>query len=141
MATTAHTVTRPYVLKTAQAIFTRAGAEDADDFSDHIGEVTLTPTSQSGSWTGITGKTISDQGIATWAATLGLIQDLDDNGLLRWLLQHEGEKATLALTLATGADTITIDVTLSPSQIGGAVGPNPLSGSVTLAVDGKPVWS
>ena len=141
MATIDHPVTLPYVLKTATCVFTRDGATDSDDFTDHVGEITLTPSIQTGSWTGIGGNVISDQGIATWAAQFGLIQDLDENGFLRWLLVHEGEKATVVATLASGADTLTIDVTLSPATIGGAVGPNPLTGTVTMAVDGRPVWS
>ncbi len=141
MATIAHPVVLPYVLKTASCLITRDGAADTDDFTDHVGEITLTPNVQSGSWTGVGGNVISEQGIATWTAGLGLIQDLDANGLLRYLLIHEGEKATIACALVDSADVVTVTVKLSPATIGGPVGSNPLTGTVTMAVDGKPQWS
>lgn len=135
-------VEKPFVLKTAEVLFFTLDAGGTEsDFSDHIGEITLTPTAQTGSWTAVNGKVIQDVAPATWAVQFGLVQDLSDNGFLRWLLQHEGEKADVEITFATGADLLSITVTLSPSTIGGAVGPNPLSGTVTMPVDGKPVWS
>lgn len=138
MATVTHEVGKAFVLKTTSVVFTRDGATDSDDFSKHIGEVAFTPSVQTGTWTGVSGNVISDQGIATWTTTFGLIQDLADNGFLRWLLIHEGEKADAVVTFADGADPCTVTVTLSPAQIGGAVGANPLSSSVTMATDGKP---
>lgn len=140
MTTTPHPVVHPFVLKTATATFLRASGVDADDFSLHIGEVTLTPATSVGTWTGISGNVVSDQAIATWTAQFGLIQDLEDNGFLRWLLTYEGEKAAVELTLATGADPCTFTVTLSPSTIGGVVGPNPLTGTVSMPIDGRPVF-
>lgn len=138
MAITAHPVVNSFTLKTATVVFKRHGVTDSDDFTEHVGDITLTPSVQSGSWTGCSGNVITDQGIATWAAAFGLTQDLDDNSFLWWLLDHEGEKADVTITLKSGADPVYITVTLSPAQIGGAVGSNPLSSSVTMAVDGKP---
>lgn len=133
-------VESPYTMKTATVVITPDGGA-ASDFSNHIGEITLAPTAQSGSWTAISGYVLQDVGKSTWACTLGIIQDLADSGLLRYLMEHEGEKAEVEATLATGADLLTFTVTLSPSTIGGAAGPNPLSGTVTLPVDGTPVFS
>ena len=138
MTTIPHPVTDPYVLKTASVLFQLEGATDSDDFSKHIGGITFTPTAQSGSWTGASGNVISEQGIATWAATFGLVQDLDDEGFMLWLLLHEGEKANVTATLKSGTGAFTFTVTLTPAAIGGEVGPNPLSSSVTLPMDGKP---
>lgn len=138
MATIPHPVGEHYTLKTATVIFQLAGATDSDDFSDHVGEVTFTPTSQSGSWTSVNGNVLSEQGVATWAATLGLVQDLDDDGFLLWLLAHEGEKATVTATLKSGTGAFSFVVTLTPATIGGAPGANPLSSTVTLPMDGKP---
>lgn len=140
MATIAHPVTDAYVLKTLSILFKRKGATDTDDFTKHVGGVTFTPTAQSGSWTGASGNVISEQGIATWVATLGLVQDLDDDGFMLWLLAHEGEKADVTATLKSGTGAFTFTVTLTPAAIGGEVGPNPLSSSVTLPMDGKPVF-
>lgn len=141
MATVSHPIVQSFVLKTASVLFTRAGATDADDFTKHIGEIGLTPTTAAGSWTGISGNVVAEQGIATWSAQFGLIQDLGENSFLRWLLAHEGDKAAVVATLASGADPISFTVTLSPASIGGAVGPNPLTGTVTMVIDGKPLWT
>lgn len=133
-------VESPYSLKTAKVVITPEGGT-ASDFSDHVGEITLTPTAQSASWTAVSGFVLQDVGKSTWACQLGLIQDLADTGLLRYLMTHEGEKALVEATLATGADELSFTVTLSPSTIGGAAGAEPLSGTVTLPVDGAPVWA
>lgn len=138
MTVTPHPVSNPYTLKTATCVFEREGATSSDDFSDHIGEITLTPNTASGSWTSITGKVITENGIATWAAGFGLVQDLDDASFLRWLLAHEGEKAEVTATLKGGADSVIFTVTLSPASIGGAAGADPLSSNVTMPIDGKP---
>lgn len=141
MTVTDHPIVSPYTLKTASVIFQLSGATTSDDFSDHIGEITLNPSAQSGSWVGVTGNTVSDQATATWAATLGLIQDLDDASLLRWLLTNEGQKATCTAVLASGKDTLTFTFTVTPAQIGGAAGSTPLSSSVTVPIDGKPAFA
>ncbi len=139
MTTTMHTVGTPYVLKTASVVFTLNGATDSDDFSKHIGEITFTPSATSGSWTGCSGNVISEQGIATWTATFSMIQDLDDDGFLLWLLDNEGAKADFSATLKSGTGAFSGTVTLTPATIGGAPGADPLSSSVTLPMDGKPV--
>jgi len=139
MAVNPHDVVNPFTLKTASVLFKLEGATDSDDFSKPISDITFTPTAQSGSWTGCSGNTISEQGIATWVAGFGLVQDLDDDSLLLWLLEHEGEKAEVTATLKTGATAFVFTVTLTPATIGGAIGPNPLSSTVNLPMDGKPV--
>lgn len=140
MSTTPHEVVSPYTLKTATCTF-KIGTATPDDFSDHIGEITLTPTATSGSWTSINGKVITENGIATWAAGFGLVQDLDDASFLRYLLDNEGTKALVEATLANGTDKVTFTVTLAPATIGGASGANPLSSTVTMPIDGKPAFA
>ena len=88
----------------------------------------------------INGNVVQDQGIATWTVTLGLIQDVATSGLLRWLLTNEGKKCTFTALLVTGV-TVTFTATLSPAEIGGPVTPGYLTSTVTLAMDGKPVFS
>ena len=141
MATQNHPVATPFVLKTLSVLFKRAGVVDAEDFSDHVGEFTLTPTAGTASWTSGNGKTIQRAAVATWAATLGLVQDLDPSGLLRWLLAHEGENAELLVTFADGTDPCRVDVTLSPALFGAAADGSIGTASVTLAVSGRPVWA
>lgn len=140
MATVTHPVTTPLSFKVATLSAAIVGATDTDTLTPQVDQITFTPTTQSGSWTGVSGNVVSDQGIATWAVTLGMIQDVAATGMLRWLLNNEGKKCVLTALLTTGV-TATITVTISPAQIGGAVTPGPLTSTVTLAADGKPVFS
>ncbi len=140
MAVVAHPVTKPLSYKVATLTAAVVGATDTDTLTPQVGELTFVPTTQSSTWTGIGGNVVSDQSIATWAVTLGLIQDVDTTGLVRWLLVNEGKKCVLTALLTTGV-TVTITVTLSPAQIGGAVAPGYLTSTVNLAADGKPVFS
>ena len=140
MAVVAHPVTKPLSYKVATLTAAVVGATDTDTLTPQVGELTFVPTTQSSTWTGIGGNVVSDQSIATWAVTLGMLQDVDTTGLVRWLLTNEGKKCVLTALLTTGV-TVTITVTLSPAQIGGAVAPGYLTSTVTLAADGKPVFS
>lgn len=140
MAVVAHPVTTPLSYKVATLTGAVVGSADTDTLSPQVGELTLTPTTQSGTWTGIGGNVVSDQSVATWAATLGMIQDVASTGMLRWLLTNEGKKCLFTALLTTGV-TVAFTATISPAQIGGAVSPGYLTSTVTLAVDGKPVFS
>lgn len=140
MAAVAHPISKPLTMKTATATAAIVGGTDTDTLTDQIGEITLTPTTQTGSWTGVSGNVQSDQSIATWALTIGMIQDIATTGMLRWLLTNEGKKCTFTFLLLTGV-TVTVTATISPAQIGGAPTPGPLTSTVTLACDGKPIFS
>ncbi len=140
MAVVNHPVTTALNYKVATVTAAVVGAADTDTLSDQISEITLVPSSQSASWTSVNGKTIQDQGIATWALTLGMIQDVATTGMLRWLLTNEGKKCVFTMLLTTGV-TATITAVISPAQIGGPVQPGSLTSTVTLACDGKPVFS
>lgn len=140
MAVVPHPITTPLAFKVATLTAAVTGSADTDTLSPQVSEIRYTPTTQSGSWTGIGGNVVQDQSIATWTVTLGMIQDVASSGLLRWLLTNEGKKCTLTALLTTGV-TATITVTLSPGEIGGPVGPGYLTSTVTLAADGKPVFS
>lgn len=140
MAVVAHPVTTPLAYKVATLTGAVVGAVDTDTLSPQVSEVTFQPTTQSGSWTGIGGNVVSDQGIATWNVVLGMIQDVAATGMLRWLLNNEGKKCVFTLLATTGV-TITFTATISPATIGGPVGPGYLTSQVTLAMDGKPVFS
>lgn len=133
-------VSKPYSLKTATATFKADGETSESDFSDHISQIELTPTSTTGSWTSISGKTIQDAAAATWAVTVGLIQDLATSGFMRYLLANAGKKCTCKFTFATGTDPLTLAVTLQPSNIGGSADGNPVAATVSLPVDGTPVF-
>lgn len=140
MAVVNHPISTPLVLKIATLTAAVTGSADTDTLSPQVSEISFTPNTSSGSWTGIGGNVVQDQGIATWSMTLGLIQDVAATGMLRWLLTNEGKKCTFTALLTT-AVTVTIVATISPAQIGGAVTPGPLTSTVTLVCDGKPVFS
>lgn len=140
MAIVPHPVTTPLSYKVGTLTGAVAGSADTDTLTPQVSELTFVPSTQSGSWTGIGGNVVSDQSIATWAVTLGMIQDVATTGLLRWLLTNEGKKCVFTALLTTGV-TVTFTATISPAQIGGAVAPGYLTSSVTLAMDGKPVFS
>lgn len=140
MAVINHAVTTPLSYKVATLTAAVVGSADTDTLSPQVSEITLTPSVQSGSWTGVGGNVVSDQGIATWQLTLGMVQDVAATGMLRWLLTNEGKKCAFTALLTTGV-TAAITAVISPAQIGGAVSPGPLTSTVTLACDGKPVFS
>lgn len=140
MAIVNHPVTTPLSYKVGTLSAAVTGSSDTDTLSPQVNEITFVPATQSGTWTGIGGNVVSDQSIATWNATLGMIQDVAATGMLRWLLTNEGKKATFTALLTTGV-TVTFIATISPAQIGGAVAPGYLTSTVTLAMDGKPVFS
>lgn len=140
MAVVAHPITTPLTFKVATLTGAVVGSADTDTLSPQVSELTLTPSTSSGTWTGIGGNVQADQGVATWTLTLGMIQDIAATGMLRWLLTNEGKKCAFTSLLTTGV-TVAITATISPAQIGGAVSPGPLTSTVTLACDGKPVFS
>lgn len=138
MAVVAHPVLTPLTFKVATLTAAVVGAVDTDTLSPQVSEITFTPSVSSGSWVGVGGNVLQDQGIATWQLTLGLIQDVSAGGMLRWLLANEGKKCAFTALLTTGV-TAAITAMISPAQIGGGVTPGPLVSTVTLACDGKPV--
>ena len=140
MAVVNHPVTTPLIFKVATLTGAIVGAADTDTLSPQVDQIKLTPNTASGSWTGVGGNVIQDQGIATWQLTLGMIQDVAASGMLRWLLANEGKRCVFTALLTTGV-TVAITAVLSPAEIGGAVTPGPLVSTVTLACDGKPAFS
>lgn len=140
MAVINHPITTPLSYKVATLTAAVVGSSDTDTLSPQVHEIRFTPTTQTGSWTGVGGNVVQDQSIATWALTLGCIQDVAATGLLRWLLTNEGKKATFTALLTTGV-TATIVATISPAEIGGPVSPGYLQSTVTLVCDGKPAFT
>lgn len=124
----------PYSLKTAQLDI------DVDDFTAAVSGVLLTPTSSSTTWRGIGGNVLTDQSISEWKVQIDAAQDLAPAGLQRYLLDHEGEKKTMVFTPTTAGPTVTVTVTLTPGQIGGAADGNVTTFTSTMPADGKPVF-
>lgn len=124
---------RPFALKSAT--FTIG----TDDYTPAVSQAQFNPATSASTWRGIGGNIIKDQSVADWSLVLGFAQDLAPDGLTRFLLDHDGERATVSLVPVEGDPaTITATVILSPGSLGGTAGAELAASSVTLAVIGKP---
>lgn len=137
MSETEHPVLKPLTLKTAAVVFKLSGALNTDDFSDHIGEVTVTPKAAT-SFTAINGKSIT---ASTYDLTFGLVQDTDPTGFLRWLFDNEGSNGQVLVTFENGTDPMLAQVAISAAAVGGRADGSVLQSSVTLTAGAKPAWS
>lgn len=130
------TLTSPYKLDDATMTI------DALDFTAAIGGVEFVPSASTGAWRGIGGNTIQGTSVATWVCNINFAQDLDPDGLLRFLLDNEGESVQAVFTATAGGPTITATVHITPGTIGGQAETTPiLASSVSLPVDGKPAFA
>lgn len=127
-----------FAMKTSKVTF-KTSSSGVTDFSDAINTVRLNPSTSTNTVPVISGNTWTDSSAATWTLELGLVQDLDPQGLMRYLFDQEGKEVTVYIELAKGSDAITCTVIASPAAIGGSAGQIAQS-SVTLAINGRPVW-
>lgn len=127
-------LTSPYSLKNATMSIA------ADDFTAALSKVQFDPSTSAATWRGIGGNVLRDQTVAEWTCVLEFAQDLDPDGLLRYLLDHEGEKVAAVFTPVSGGPDVLATITLSPGSIGGGADGNYATASVSLAVDGKPTF-
>lgn len=109
-----------------------------DDYTEAVSQAELIPATSTGSWTGIGGNSLSFQTPATWTATVALAQDNDATGLSDFLFDNDNAEATLRIFPKAGGRGWEVDVTLTPTAIGGTAGNTPATGSATFAVQGKP---
>lgn len=128
-----------FAMKTTKATFTPIDAESGEtvDYSDVINEITLTPSAGS-TQMAVSGANYGGQ--ASWSVNLGLFQDIEKEGLLRFLLENEGKKYTALFEFVKGKDPLEAVVTISPASIGGAASNDIATSTVTLPIDGKPVF-
>lgn len=134
-------VVKPFAMKTTRVLIQLDGETDVDDWSDHIDEISITPSlSGSSTFTAVSGAVIQDPGSESWAMGVNLIQDLDPAGLLRWLLTHTGQKATVRARFAAGTtDELVATVTLTSSGFGGKAATLAAS-TGSWAIDGVPAF-
>lgn len=125
-------LTTPYSLKTATMEIA------ADDFTAAISQVEFAPSTSASTWRGIGGNIVRDQSIAEWSCTIGLAQDLDPTGLLRYLHDNEGAQVAAVFTPLAAGPAITATLILSPGTIGGTAGSDIATASVSLVVVGRP---
>lgn len=128
-------LTTPYSLKNATMSIA------ADDFTAALSQVEFVPATSATTWRGIGGNVVRDQSVAEWTANLGLAQDLDPTGLLRYLHANEGSEVVAVFTPVAAGPTVTATLILSPAAIGGTADGNIATASVSLAVVGKPAFA
>lgn len=127
-------LSQPYSLKTSTLIV------EADDFTQAVSGVVLTPSSSSTSWRGIGGNTISDQSMSDWKLKVSAAADLAPGGLQRYLLDNEGEERTIVFVPKAGGPSLTVTVKLVPGQFGGAADGNISTFDTEMPVTGRPVF-
>lgn len=128
-------LTSPYSLKNATL------AIDVDDYTAAVTQVEFQPSTSTAVVRTIDGVAHKDQSTAEWNCVIGYVQDLAPGGLLRYLLEHDGEKKTAVFTPVDGGPTVTAELTVSPGNVGGATGSaGYATGTVTLA-SSKPVFA
>lgn len=78
-------LTNPYALKNATLSI------EADDYTAAVTQVEFTPSVATSTVRTIDGVAHKDQSTSEWNCTIGFIQDLDPSGLLRYMLDNDGE--------------------------------------------------
>ena len=127
-------LTNPYSLKNATL------AIAADDYTAAVTQVQFAPSTATSTVRTIDGVAHRDQSTAEWACTVAFVQDLAAGGLLRYLLDHDGESKAVTFTPKAGGPSIAATLVVSPGTIGGTAGADLTTASVTL-VSTKPVFS
>lgn len=126
-------LTKPYVMNDATFVVA------ADNYEAALSQVQLDPTVQTSTWSAINGDKRRGQARAEWSVTLGLAQDLDPDGFLRYLHDHEGEVVDAVLVpIAAGGVSVEVSLWIAPASIGGTAGADLAQSTVTLAVEGRP---
>lgn len=123
----------PYAMKQATLEF------GTDDYTAAVSQAEFQPSTSPSEWRGIGGNVITQTATASWVLALGLAQDDDPAGLLRYLLAHEGEEVAVTLTPVTGGTAWDATVIITPANIGGTAGADLAVAQVNLPVIGKPV--
>lgn len=107
-----------------------------DTYEASITGATFTPAAGTVVRTIDGGKVV---GNANWTLVVGLVQDADANGFLRFLLDNEGAKLPATFTPIDGSDPVTTDVIIAPGAIGSATVGAPAQSTVTLECT-RPTW-
>src|SRR5690349_14728586 len=117
-------------------------AVDADDFAAHVSKVELVPTTPTVAWKGLApAGSFNSSGQSSWVANVDMAQDWTTPGsLARYCFAHQGEKRTVTFQpqAGDGQPAWTVELTLVPPSIGGAVDTVAVS-SIAMQVSGQPV--
>jgi len=114
----------------------------ATGYEAEVSSATLTPSTSSAQWKGLTPEAVFTQTSATvWTLDLTLAQDWDDpDSLGLYLFEHEGEEVAMTFAPKVGGGGFTANVILTAGAIGGAVDGFAES-TVSLPVQGRPVFT
>lgn len=127
-------LTNPYALKTGTLTIA------TDDFTAAVTQVEFSPSTSQSTVRTIDGVAHKEQATAEWSVTVGFVQDLAPAGLMRYLLNNDGQTKAAVFTPETGGPSIAANIVISPGTIGGTAGPDLAVGAVTLA-SSKPVFT
>jgi hypothetical protein len=134
-------LTAPYTMSTATLTIDLTNTGAGDDYTAAVSQAQFDPSFSSNTWTGIGGDALTFTSPASWALVLAIAQDLAPTGLLRFLLDHAGEQATVTLTPLAAEDPITAQVILAPGSIGGTADGSAAVATITMGVQGKPTFT
>lgn len=123
----------PYAMKNATLTF------GEDDYTAAVSQAELQPSTNTSTWKGVGGNTITGTDNASWVLALGLAQDDDPAGLMRYLFDNEGAEVPVTLVPVADGTSWAATVIVSPTNIGGTAGSDLAQSTVSLAVVGKPV--
>lgn len=121
----------------------RVGTDAAgSDFEAHLSGVTLTPTSSSQSWKGLTPESVHTEGAApTWTADLAYVQDWETAGSLsNYLFENQGKTVPVKFEPKKGGKPIYANIVIQPGAIGGQVDSFAAT-TVSLGVSGAPSFT
>lgn len=109
---------KPLVLKHFDLII------QTKNFKKHVDQVTLTPSSNTVTWTGAGLNTHTDATTATWLATIGYMQDWESaDSLSQLLFDSEGEVLPAIFRPRAGAGKEwAVKLIASPGAVGGTIG-------------------
>lgn len=125
-------LTSPYAMRAATLTI------ESDDFTAAVSAATFVPTKRQ-PWRGIGGNSIGAD--ADWTLNVAFAQDLAPTGLLRYLLDHEGEEADVVLTPVDDGPAISATVVCSPGQVGGSRGDATIAVATAALESTKPLFT
>jgi len=116
--------------------FTAAFSVGEDDYTAHVNQIEFAPSQPTSTWTDVSGKVYNFGGQSGYVLNLAGAQDWETaNSLSSFLFAHDGEEATVSVTVPGGTWEATVILAAPP--IGGTVN-SVAAFSVTLQVIGKP---
>jgi hypothetical protein len=112
-----------------------------DSYEKHVSAVTITPTTNSATWTGLNpDASFTNTGTPTWTVDLTFAQDYETtNSLALYLFNNQGQTKSVSFKPQSGTGpTVDVDVVIVAGSIGGAVN-SYAETTVSLPAQGQPI--